>query len=201
MPDVYLLRHGETQWNADGNRYCGRTDIPLTKKGIAQAESVRNQLKDISFEAVYSSPLQRSLVTAQIACGGRGKVITDQRLIEVDFGNWEGKTRAEFVEENASVWNSWCDSPDQTKAGATGETAMEVISRLDNFYGSVLEEYSSGNILVTGHNGVNRLYLAWKLGMPLKNYRRIVQENSSVTLFSLDPETHELTLQRLNSRF
>jgi alpha-ribazole phosphatase/probable phosphoglycerate mutase len=78
---------------------------------------------------------------------------------------------------------------------------MEVISRLDNFYGSVLEEYSSGNILVTGHNGVNRLYLAWKLGMPLKNYRRIVQENSSVTLFSLDPETHELTLQRLNSRF
>jgi alpha-ribazole phosphatase/probable phosphoglycerate mutase len=133
MPDVYLLRHGETQWNADGNRYCGRTDIPLTKKGIAQAESVRNQLKDISFEAVYSSPLQRSLVTAQIACGGRGKVITDQRLIEVDFGNWEGKTRAEFVEENASVWNSWCDSPDQTKAGATGETAMEVISRLDNF--------------------------------------------------------------------
>jgi broad specificity phosphatase PhoE len=201
MPDVYLLRHGETQWNADGNRYCGRTDIPLTKKGIAQAESVRDQLKAISFDAVYSSPLQRSLVTAQIACGGREQVITDQRLIEVDFGNWEGKTRAEFIEENASVWNSWCDFPDQTKAGETGETAMEVITRLDNFYESVLEEHSSGNILVTGHNGTNRLYVAWKLGMPLKNYRRIVQENSSVTLFSLDTESRELTLKRLNSHF
>jgi alpha-ribazole phosphatase/probable phosphoglycerate mutase len=201
MPDIYLLRHGETQWNADGNRYCGRTDIPLTGKGMAQAESVRGQLQDISFAAVYSSPLQRSLVTAQIACGDRENVITDQRLIEVDFGRWEGKTREEFSKENPPVWKSWCDFPDQTKAGETGETALEVISRLENFYGSVLEEHSSGNILVTGHNGTNRLYLAWKLGMPLKNYRQIVQENSSVTLFSLDTETHELTLKRLNSRF
>ena len=201
MPDVYLLRHGETQWNAAGNRYCGRTDIPLTAKGIAQAESVRDQLKAIPFEAVYSSPLQRSLVTAQIASGGRGKVIADQRLIEIDFGNWEGKTRAEFIKENASVWNNWCEAPDESKAGATGETAREVISRLDDFYGSILEKHPSGNVLVTGHNGTNRLYLAWKLGMPLKYYRRIVQENSSVTLFGLDAETHELTLKRLNSRF
>jgi broad specificity phosphatase PhoE len=57
----------------------------------------------------------------------------------------------------------------------------------------------SGNILVVAHNGVNRLYLAYKLGMPLKYYRRLVQDNSSVTLFSLD-EAGEISLMRLNSK-
>ena len=56
MLNIYLLRHGETQWNADGNRYCGRTDIPLTKKGIAQAGLVHDQLKHIDLDAVYCSP-------------------------------------------------------------------------------------------------------------------------------------------------
>jgi alpha-ribazole phosphatase/probable phosphoglycerate mutase len=60
MLNVYLLRHGEIQWNADGNRYCGRSDIPLTEKGIAQAAFVRDQLKEFDFDAVYSSPLQES---------------------------------------------------------------------------------------------------------------------------------------------
>src|SRR5690348_12200477 len=101
MLDVYLLRHGETQWNADGNRYCGRTDISLTKKGISQAELVHDQLKQIRFDAVYSSPLRRATYTAQIA-SGINEVITDKRLIEVDFGNWEGKTREEFISEDPS---------------------------------------------------------------------------------------------------
>ncbi|MEJ7828784.1 MAG: histidine phosphatase family protein, partial [Segetibacter sp.] len=90
MLNIYLLRHGETAWNADGNRYCGRTDLPLTKKGIQQAELVYRHLKDYTFEAVYSSPLQRAYTTAKIACGDK-EVIKDDRLIEADFGEWEGK--------------------------------------------------------------------------------------------------------------
>jgi len=199
MLNVYLLRHGETQWNADGNRYCGRTDIPLTEKGIAQAEFVHDQLKELDFDAVYSSPLQRALHTARIA-SGRNDVITDERLIEVNFGNWEGKTKEEFIAEDASLWNNWCNDPSQTKAGGAGETASEVVKRVNNFYESVLEKYPSGNILSVGHNGINRLYLSWKLGMNLKHYRRIVQGNSSITLFSLDEKTSELTLKLLNSR-
>ena len=198
MLNVYLLRHGETQWNADGNKYCGRTDIALTKKGISQAELVRDQLKHISFDAVYSSPLQRALTTAQIA-SGRIDVITDERLIEVNFGNWEGKTREEFIAEDASLWKNWCDNPSQSKAGGTGETALEVVKRVNDFYESVLKKHPSGNILSVGHNGINRLYLSYKLGMNLKDYRRIVQENSSITLFSLDVSTAEITLKLLNS--
>src|SRR5690606_30019312 len=99
MLNVYLLRHGETSMNADGNRYCGRTDVALTEKGIGQAHLVRNQLSETKLDAVYSSPLVRASRTAEIACGGV-EVINDERLIEVDFGSWEGRTRTEFIAEN-----------------------------------------------------------------------------------------------------
>ena len=198
MLNVYLLRHGQTQWNADGNRYCGRTDIPLTDTGIRQAQFVREQVRDLRFDALYASPLQRAYRTAQIA-GGEQKVIADPRLIEVDFGNWEGKTREAFVKENAPVWDAWNHDPAVSRAGGLGETAMDVIRRVDEFFEDALKKHGPANILVVGHNGVNRLYLAYKLGMHLRHYRRIVQENSSVTLFSLDA-TGELSLKLLNSR-
>lgn len=198
MLSVYLLRHGETQWNAEGNRYCGRTDIPLTEKGMGQAQSVREQLRDVAFEAIYSSPLQRAFRTAQIA-SGQEYVITDDRLIEADFGNWEGKTKEEFIEEDETLWKNWIHDPGIARAGGTGETGADVVNRVDDFFISVRNKYKQGNILVVGHNGINRLYMAYKLGMPLKHYRRIAQENSAVTLFTLD-EDGELILKLLNTR-
>lgn len=198
MPDIYLLRHGETPWNADGNRYCGRTDLSLTEKGIRQATSVRDLLKDLLFEAVYASPLRRAYQTAQIA-GGGCQVITDERLTEVDFGRWEGQTREEFIREDEASWNSWCADPATTRAGGSGETAGEVIARVQAFFSDLSERHPQGNVLVVAHNGINRLYLAHKLGMNLRYYRRIVQENSSATMFSL-AQDGELTLKMLNCR-
>lgn len=198
MLNVYFLRHGETAYNADNNRYCGRTDIPLTEKGLGQARLVGEQLKNISLDAVYSSPLERAFRTAQLA-GGDRKVIADRRLIEADFGQWEGKTREEFIQEKGALWTDWNRDPLYTRAGGTGETAKEVIDRVDDFFRWAYTRHPSGHILVVAHNGVNRLYLAWKLGMEVRHYRRLVQENSSITLFSLD-DSGELTLRLLNAR-
>jgi broad specificity phosphatase PhoE len=198
MLNVYFLRHGQTAYNADNNRYCGRTDIPLTEKGMTQAQSVHQQLKHISFDAVYASPLQRACVTAQIA-SGRNDVIKDGRLIEADFGEWEGKTREEFIAENETLWTNWINDPSISKAGGTGETAQLIIERVDDFFKEKLAQHRSGNIMVVAHNGVNRLYLAYKLGMPLKHYRKLLQDNSTITMFQLD-ERGELTLVHLNSK-
>lgn len=197
MITVYLLRHGQTAWNADNNRYCGRTDIPLTEKGMVQATTVREQLNGVDFDGVFSSPLQRARVTAEIATGK--EVITDARLIEADFGQWENKTREEFIAENASAWNAWADDPTNVRAGVTGETALAIVQRVDDFFKDLLAKHSTGTFLVAAHNGVNRLYMAYKLGMPLKNYRQLVQENSSITQITLDSE-NVFTLQLLNSR-
>lgn len=199
MLNIYLLRHGETQWNADGNKYCGRTDIPLTEKGISQANQVYEQFQGMEFRQVYSSPLQRAAKTAQIASGTHN-VISDDRLIEVDFGNWEGKTKEEFIPENETLWQNWERHPETTKAGESGETASEVIERVDDFFSSIVQKHSDGEtILVVAHNGINRLYMAHKLGMPLNAYRKIVQENSRITLFTLD-EAGNFQLKLLNSR-
>lgn len=198
MLNVYLLRHGETAYNADGNRYCGQTDIGLTEKGVKQAQTIRQSLKDIHFEAIYSSPLQRAYNTACIASNDSKLVIKDDRLIEMDFGAWEGKTREEFTAEAPHLWNQWEQSPDVNRAGGTGNTADEVVKRVDSFFTEMLTKQIQGNILVVAHNTVNRLYLAYKLGMPLKNYRRIVQENSAITLFTIDNQG-TLSLLQLNT--
>lgn len=198
MLDIYLLRHGQTQWNADGNRYCGRTDIPLTETGNRQAELVREHLKTVAFDAIYSSPLERAFVTASISGGGK-PVIKDQRLIEIDFGSWEGKTKEQFIGEDAGLWDRWMSDPLTARAGGNGETGNEVIERVDSFFNEMLHERRYSKLLVVGHNGINRLYLSWKLGMDVKHYRRIHQENSSITMFTLDGEG-ELTLKLLNSK-
>ena len=198
MLKIYLLRHGQTAWNADNNRYCGRTDIPLTETGIRQAASVNRQLKEVPFDGVYSSPLQRASLTAEIATGQRP--VKDQRLIEVDFGSWEKKTKEEFIPEDPKIWQDWTNDPGTTRAGGTGETGLEVVLRVDDFFNELLATHASGNFLVAAHNGVNRLYLAYKLGMPLKNYRLILQENSAVTLFTLD-EQGDFLLRQLNSKW
>ena len=198
MLKVYLLRHGETSYNADGNRYCGRTDAELTPKGIDQAKEVANLLTSIDFDAIYSSPLKRAYETALTASGNRN-VITDERLIEMDFGEWEGKTRPAFMKENPELWERWSQNPETTRAGGTGETAGELLERVEDFFRELRQHHPSGKILVVAHNGVNRFFLSSQLGMPLKNYRKIVQENSSVTLIQFDSE-EGFSLKKLNSK-
>lgn len=197
MLNVYLLRHGQTPYNADANRYCGRTDAPLTDKGIRQAKAVYQRLKGVRLDAVYSSPLSRARRTAELAAGWE-KVQTDQRLIEIDFGGWENKTKEEFVAEDPGSWAKWIDDPQHSRAGNTGESGGAVIKRLDEFFNEMLIRHAGGTILVVGHNGTNRLYMAHKLGMPLQHYRRLFQENSAITLFELD-DSGTFTLKKLNA--
>ncbi|MBZ4188142.1 histidine phosphatase family protein [Niabella beijingensis] len=197
MLKVILLRHGETAYNADGNRYCGRTDIGLTEKGTAQARKVFEALKGISVDAVYSSPLQRARATAAIASGDHA-VITDERLIEADFGLWEGKTKEEFNAENPALWAQWMNDPEVARAGGTGETGGEIVKRVNDFFEELHRRHNGQLVIVVAHNGINRLYLAKKMGMPLSNYRRFDMENSAVSYFELDDE-NVLTLKKLNA--
>jgi broad specificity phosphatase PhoE len=198
MLNIYLIRHGETAWNADNNRYCGRTDIPLTERGLKQAGTLREQLHAIKWNGVFSSPLERAYTTAQIASGAT--VVKDERLIEADFGLWERKTKEEFLAENAKLWHDWMRDPANNRAGGTGETGMEIVQRMDDFFQSLQKQYTTGNFLVAAHNGVNRLFLSHKLGMPLRNYRMFFMENAAPSMFTLEPDG-SFVLRHLNSKF
>lgn len=163
---------------------------------MQQAEALGKQLKGIHWDGVFSSPLQRAYTTAQIATGAM--VVKDDRLIEADFGLWEHKTKEEFIAENETLWNNWMNDPANTRAGGTGETAGEVVQRVNDFFAELQQQYTTGNFMVAAHNGVNRFYLAHQLGMPLRNYRRLLQENSAVTMFTLDTDG-SFVLRHLNA--
>ncbi|SMG12213.1 histidine phosphatase family protein [Sphingobacterium psychroaquaticum] len=198
MVTICLLRHGETAYNADGNKYCGRTDIPLNDSGLLQAGRMNKVLQDYHFDHVYSSPLQRAVRTAEIASGRPQEVTSDARLIEVDFGLWEGQRAHDFIHDDPEAWANWLADPTNFPAGRTGERGQQVLDRLDSFYTELVAKHDGQTILVVAHNGVNRLFLAHQLGMPLKNYRMLVQENSALTLITLD--THKgFNLLKLNA--
>jgi len=198
MVTICLLRHGETAYNADGNKYCGRTDIGLTDTGLSQANRMKELLQDFNFDAIFCSPLMRARLTAEIASGRPYDVQVDSRLIEVDFGQWEGKRPEEFQEEDPESWNNWLANPVDNRAGRTGEMASEVIARLEDFYNELQDKFDGKRILIVAHNGVNRFFMASQLGMPLKNYRRIVQENSALTLFTISKQ-NGFNLLKLNA--
>ena len=185
------MRHGQTAMNADNNRYCGVTDVELTSIGEQQAVDVGQRLQDLSLDALFSSPLKRARRTAELL-GLDKELQVDPRLIELDFGQWEGKTREEFIAEDPSSWTNWNTDPEAHPAGGDGETAKSVIDRLNSFYEEVLSKYNGGIIAVVGHNGLNRIFLANKLGMPIRNYRSILQENSCLTVFTLTDEDFQL---------
>ncbi len=178
---IYLMRHGETSWNADGNRYAGLTDLSLSEVGRAQARAAGTALATIDFSRVYCSALQRSRETAELVAGSRfGPILPDARINEIDFGGWEGMTAAAIQQDDLANWNAWGEDPTDARAGGTGETGREVCRRMTEFMTELPDE--GGNILIVGHNTLNRLFIAQTLGMPLRNYKLIVQNNAGLNV-------------------
>mgnify|MGYP002622803453 CR=1 FL=1 len=199
LAKFFLMRHGETAWNQDGNRYCGRTDIPLSDAGKQQAENVARYFRHISFDAIYASPLKRAIETAGPVAGSQScSIRQDERIIEIDFGLWEGLRKAEIERQFPVEWAKWCDDPAETAAGVNGETATQVFERMNSFFTEKSREHSDGNILVVGHNTAIRLYIAGMLSMPFRSYRLLVQDNTGFSV--LEPSDYGMRLHHFNCR-
>src|SRR5262245_713293 len=99
---LVLVRHGQTDWNRE-ERFQGQLDIPLNDAGRAQAETLKQHLGGICFDAAYSSPLRRAYETAEIIAGDL-RVFTDARLTEIHHGSWQGKTRQDIADRWPEDW-------------------------------------------------------------------------------------------------
>ncbi|MBR5474123.1 MAG: histidine phosphatase family protein, partial [Lachnospiraceae bacterium] len=108
---VYLVRHGETDWNLV-RRIQGNADIPLNEKGRAVARATAEAIKEMPIDVIFSSPLVRARETAEILVAGRGmEVQVDSRLKEIAFGEFEGITWKEIdtLPEYRSIWRFFED--------------------------------------------------------------------------------------------
>ena len=144
MTTIFLVRHGETDWNREGRRQ-GWADPPLNETGRAQARELAEQLRFTPFDAVYSSDLRRAHETALIvAQPHRVPVIADAGLREVDVGSWSGLTRAE-IEERFPRRNR----PD-------GETRSEHLVRVLEAVERIARAHAGGRILLVSHGGTMR---------------------------------------------
>lgn len=155
---LVLVRHGETEWSVNG-QHTGRTDIPLTANGENEARATADTLAEWDFERVFSSPLQRARQTAALA--GFSPEI-DDRLLEWDYGDVEGRTNAEIVAERPG-WSKWADGV------GNGETAEDVGVRADDFIS--LAGSIDGEVLVFAHGHLLSILVARWLGLPAQDGR------------------------------
>lgn len=151
---LVVVRHGETAWARDG-RHTGWTDVPLDRRGIREAESLRSLLDASVFARVLVSPLQRAIQTCRLAGFGDGAELRPD-LREWDYGQYEGRTTAQIQEEHPgwSVWEG--DMPG-------GESVDEVAIRADR----VIAEVRSipGDVALFSHGHLLRILTARWLGM------------------------------------
>ncbi|CAA9456809.1 MAG: Alpha-ribazole-5'-phosphate phosphatase [uncultured Rubrobacteraceae bacterium] len=167
---LLLARHGRTEWHRD-NRYVSRTDIGIDETGREQAQTLAQRAKEESPSLVLSSPLKRALLTAgpaAEACGLQPE--TDDRLRELDFGGWEGKTFGEIRAQDPERAERFLHSAEHGFPG--GEPLEDGAGRILAVFEDLRRSHAGRTVLVVAHNTLLRLGLCAVLGVPLGEYRR-----------------------------
>lgn len=183
MLTLVLTRHGATD-RSDPEQYLGqRIEAHLNDEGRAAARALGERLAGVDFDQVISSPLERALETARLI-RPHDPVATDARLVEADYGLWEGRT----IEEIEARWPAEREAYEAdpgANAATDGESGEAVAQRVGSFLGELAGWSDTGwesdkpdhdqrdhHVLVVGHSTLNRVLLADALGVPLRDYRR-----------------------------
>jgi len=181
---IYLVRHGATANNLARPPVLQgrRLDADLADEGRRQAERTAAVLAPLAVDAVLSGPLRRARQTAEILAAPHGlSVRIVEELLEVDVGRWEGLAWDVILREHPDAHQAFMDD-----AGAHGylggETLQDVQDRVVPLFERLAEEHPDRRLVVVGHNIVNRCLLAHLLGIPVRDYRRIPQDNCGVNV-------------------
>ena len=168
---LYYTRHGETEWNVLDN-ICGRTDIPLTAKGIEQAEELARNIADMGlhFDLILVSPLQRAQQTAARVAAVTGmEPVTEKRLRECDYGDFEGKHRLTEGYMEAKL-----DFPHRFP---NGESAFDLAARTYGLIDEVYTKYPHGTVLFVCHGGICRIIESFASNFTAKDYENFYMGN------------------------
>jgi broad specificity phosphatase PhoE len=177
VAQVVLLRHGETAWSIE-RRHTGLTDAPLTAEGRDQARHAARLVGEHPFALVLVSPLQRARHTAELA--GLGPLVTDDRLVEWDYGSYEGRTTAEIRTTEGADWSIWTT---HVPPGATpGEQLDQVAARADSVLVRIRAALDRGDVAVVAHAHLLRILSARWLALEPARGADLVLGAGSVSL-------------------
>ena len=179
----FLVRHAEALANTE-MRYLGSQDDPLTERGVHQAHRLGEALAPLPITRVYTSPLVRARDTAARIARGRGlNFITDVRLREGSFGDWEGLSRSEVLArspQNAKILASWESDP--SRSPPNGDSFEDIQARILAF----VEELGDGSreqwTVVVSHVGPIKALLAAAIGAPSNVGRRLFLDPATISV-------------------
>jgi len=182
---VYLIRHGESTWNAE-RRWQGAMDPPLSAAGRAQAALTGAALRHVPFQAVYCSPLQRARDTAAAVAAPHGlTAVPEADLREMAFGAWESLFSEEVEQRFAPVLQEWWQRPDLAlipgaePLGGARERAVAALR-------AIIGRHGDASVAVVAHGGVNKLILLTLLDAPLASFWRLAQSNACINVLEFD---------------
>lgn len=151
QPEVWVVRHGETEWSKSG-QHTGRTDVGLTTAGEAAVAAIQERLSGETFDRVLTSPLQRARRTAELA-GFGDRIEVDDNLREWDYGVYEGR-RTVDIRKDVPDWSIWTHHG----GDAGGETLAQVAARADAVIAGI--RTAEGRVLVFSHGHYLRVFAA-----------------------------------------
>jgi broad specificity phosphatase PhoE len=196
MAMILFVRHGSTEWNAV-RRIQGREQVPLSREGRLQIEALITSIQAWGPEAIYTSPLSRSLESAYIIAGALGLTpIPVSELTELDVGQWAGKTVEEISTEHS--WITYQNSP-SLATPPLGEPILNFSDRIIKGLEIVLDEGFSRTVIVT-HGDVIRAAVCHYIGLPLDRLHYVKVGLGSVTILcGLRDAPRLLTLNHTSS--
>lgn len=182
MTKVYVVRHGQTAWNLE-EVFRGRMDIPLDETGKKEVHLAGEALKDETLHAIYSSPLSRSMETAEnIAKFQNIEVKPLEAIIDISYGEWEGVSLAEVQKKYPDLCALWLKEPHKVRF-PNGESLEQVRVRTQNAIENLLEKHENENIALVAHRVPNKVISCALLGIDNSNFWRIQQDTASTNLF------------------
>ena len=185
MTKIYLVRHGETDWNRE-RRVLGWSSTPLNDKGVVQAKALADILAHFNINKIYTSPLPRALQTAQILGSSLNlNPIEERRFIEANIGSWEGRFWKEL--EDDPIRQQYYTRP-ETARPPNGETSKEVQKRAAAGISSICHRQPDESLLVVTHADLIRCILCHLLGIDLKIVRRFWINHASLSYLSQDKD-------------
>ncbi len=179
MTDLWLLRHGQTDWNLTG-RWQGQTsEAPgLNDMGRAQTLAACDQWTDVSFSAIYSSDLLRARQTAELIAESLGLTVTlEPRLREMNLGAWEGMFSDEIEAQYPQELAERARNPFQARA-PQGESPAEVAERVIAAVNETAVKYQDKSVLIVAHGISLAVIICRAQGIPLDNVYEHIPENA-----------------------
>ena len=184
MTTLILVRHAHTDW-ADKKLAGWLPDVHINEHGLKQAEALVERLKPVEIAAIYSSPLERALETAQPLAKARGlKIIKTPGLGEVKYGDWQGHSLK--VLSHKKEWRSVQIAP-STFQFPNGESFREMQSRAVAAVEKITADHAKDTLVLFSHGDVIKVIVAYYSGIALDNFQRIAIGPASISVVDLGP--------------